>query len=443
MLGKKILFFMLFLFYASLIKTDVSWNDGSRFASVESMVERGTIAIEGSFFFNSTSDKIFYGGHFYSDKAPGMAFLAVPVYFLLSLLGVAFSSGTAAIFILNLMVAFFSAFLVFLFHDSLKHFVRIPRHRAILSISLALATGVIVYSGIFISHNVAAFFVFASFYFLLKYVKENHSVGNAVLAGVMGGLAVLVEYPSLIILLFIFAYAFFSAKSRRRLLLAPVAIVPFIIIILLYNFSVTGDAFVSPYAYLHNWEGSPFSVGEDTPSIARITLPRFFSMFFFGEVPRAEGVYVRGLFVYSPILFLSLFSLRRIKAKENILLLAALAFSLFYLSLAEVTGGCNYVNRYLIPVVPFLMIAVAANFESPSLRNLFYVLLPFSVAANLLGALVYPLACSHFPLFDAVQRVASGELPFSALNAAFGVAFILVAVVILRLTAPFQSLRYS
>src|SRR3989338_8238197 len=71
--NKKILFVLLFLFYASLVKTDVSWNDGSRFASVESMVERGTLAIDNSSFFNSTSDKIFYNGHFYSDKAPGMA----------------------------------------------------------------------------------------------------------------------------------------------------------------------------------------------------------------------------------------------------------------------------------------------------------------------------------------------------------------------------------
>ncbi len=425
--SKKVLFVLLFLFYASLVKTDVSWNDSSRFASVESVVERGTLAIGESSFFNSTSDKVFYDGRFYSDKAPGMAFLAVPIYFLLSMLGLSFSSGTAAIFFLNLIVAFFSALLVFLFHDLLRYFVRSSSHRAILSLSLALATGVVVYSGVFISHNVAAFFAFASFYFILKYVRENPSSGNAFLAGIMGGFAVLVEYTSLILLLFIFAYALLSAKNRRRLLLMPVAVVPFILVILLYNFSVTGDFFVSPYAYLHNWDGSPFSAGENVPSVARITLPRFFSMFFFGEVPRSEGIYARGLFVYSPILLLSLFSLRRMRARENILLLAAFSFSFFYLTLAEVTGGCNYVNRYLIPVVPFLMIAVAANFDSPSLRKIFYVLLPVSAAVNLLGALVYPLGCSRFPLFDAFLRVAAGELPFSWLNAAFAAAFILVA----------------
>ncbi len=431
--SKKVLFVLLFLFYASLVKTDVSWNDGSRFAAVESVVDRGTLAIGGSSFFSSTSDKIFYDGRFYSDKAPGMAFLAVPLYFVLSVLGITFSAGTAAIFVLNLMVAFFSALLVVLFHGSIKHFVRSGNCRLLLSLSLAVATGIVVYSGVFASHNVAAFFTFASFYFLLRHVKENPSAGNALLAGVMGGFAVMVEYPSLILLFFIFAYAFFSARSRRRLLLMPVAVVPFILVILLYNFSVTGDAFVSPYAYLHNWEGSPFSEGEDLPSLARVTPQRFFSMFFFGGIPRAEGTYVRGLFVYSPILLLSLFSLRRIQARENILLLAALAFSLFYLTLAEVTGGCNYLNRYLIPVVPFLMILIAKNFESPPLRKLFYVLLPFSVAASLLGALVYPFACSRFPLFDAVQRVGTGNLPFSGLNAAFGVAFILaVAFVFYR-----------
>ncbi len=425
--GKWILFIVMFLLYASLIKTDVSWNDGSRLATVESIVERGTLAIDDSSFFNSTSDRIFYNNRFYSDKAPGMAFLGVPVYFVLASFGMTFSTGTAAIFALNLVVALLSALLAVLFYDSLKYFVGSKRQRAILSFSLALATGIAVYSGVFVSPNVAAFFTFASFYFLLKYVKEKPSTANAILAGVMGGFAVLVEYTSLILLFFIFAYALLSTAKRKRIFLAPLAIAPFILAILFYNFAITENPLVSPYAYLHSWEGSPFSAGEDVPSLGRVTAPRFFSMFFFGGVPRAEGIYVRGLFVYSPILLLSLFSLRRIRAKENILLLAAAAFSFFYLTLAEVTGGCNYVNRYLIPAVPLLMIAIAANFGSLALRKIFYVLLPVSVAANLLGSLIYPFACSHFSLFDAFQRVAAGDLPFSGLNAAFAVAFILVA----------------
>src|SRR4051812_35010027 len=42
------------------------WNDGSRLAAVESLVDRGTLAIDDSVFFAGTQDKLFVRGHFYS-----------------------------------------------------------------------------------------------------------------------------------------------------------------------------------------------------------------------------------------------------------------------------------------------------------------------------------------------------------------------------------------
>src|SRR5262249_19665936 len=44
------------------------WNDGSRLAAAESLVDRGTWAIDGSAFV--TMDKLRIGGRFYSDKPP-------------------------------------------------------------------------------------------------------------------------------------------------------------------------------------------------------------------------------------------------------------------------------------------------------------------------------------------------------------------------------------
>ncbi|HET6881901.1 MAG TPA: hypothetical protein VFI31_17175 [Pirellulales bacterium] len=71
------------------------WNDGSRLATVESLVDRHTLAIDDSIFVRSaetadapnpytpgdellrlkgTQDKLFIGGHYYSDKSPLPAF---------------------------------------------------------------------------------------------------------------------------------------------------------------------------------------------------------------------------------------------------------------------------------------------------------------------------------------------------------------------------------
>jgi hypothetical protein len=74
------------------------WNDGSRLATVESLVDHGTFAIDQSIFVQvppehnpyppdepallalGTADKLWIGGHYYSDKSPLPAVLMAGVY---------------------------------------------------------------------------------------------------------------------------------------------------------------------------------------------------------------------------------------------------------------------------------------------------------------------------------------------------------------------------
>jgi hypothetical protein len=86
-----------------------SWNDGSRLASVESLVERGTFRIDQSVFLhppaehfergtppydpestllrNGTQDKLFIGGRYYSDKPPLVSVPLAGAYRVLMALG--------------------------------------------------------------------------------------------------------------------------------------------------------------------------------------------------------------------------------------------------------------------------------------------------------------------------------------------------------------------
>lgn len=76
-----------------------SWNDGSRLAAVESLVERGSLSIDNSVFvrpgdhpeqhspyppgqlrLNGTQDKLFIDGHYYSDKPPVVSYLMARAY---------------------------------------------------------------------------------------------------------------------------------------------------------------------------------------------------------------------------------------------------------------------------------------------------------------------------------------------------------------------------
>jgi hypothetical protein len=52
------------------------WNQNSRFDLLRAIVERHTLQIDA--YHENTQDKAHFAGHYYSDKAPGLVFLAVP-----------------------------------------------------------------------------------------------------------------------------------------------------------------------------------------------------------------------------------------------------------------------------------------------------------------------------------------------------------------------------
>ena len=52
------------------------WNQNSRFDLLRAIVEHRTLAIDA--YHENTGDKAYFQGHDYSDKAPGLVFLALP-----------------------------------------------------------------------------------------------------------------------------------------------------------------------------------------------------------------------------------------------------------------------------------------------------------------------------------------------------------------------------
>src|SRR5579863_1122233 len=71
-----LIFGVIFFSYAYFYEGG-GWNQNSRFDLVRAVVEQGTLRIDD--YQENTGDKAFANGHYYSDKAPGLALLAVPV----------------------------------------------------------------------------------------------------------------------------------------------------------------------------------------------------------------------------------------------------------------------------------------------------------------------------------------------------------------------------
>jgi hypothetical protein len=72
-----LLFSSLFLTYSLFLQDPYNANVVSRIAVALSIVQDGTLSIDR--FQEFTFDKAYFNNRFYSDKAPGMALLSVPL----------------------------------------------------------------------------------------------------------------------------------------------------------------------------------------------------------------------------------------------------------------------------------------------------------------------------------------------------------------------------
>src|SRR5512135_1075584 len=75
-----VLFLAFMLWWALLTKVHThSWQEESRMATVQTLVEQGTFIIDHTEF-NRTGDKVFINEHFYSDKTPLLSVAAAGAY---------------------------------------------------------------------------------------------------------------------------------------------------------------------------------------------------------------------------------------------------------------------------------------------------------------------------------------------------------------------------
>ena len=70
------LFIMLYISYCYFLQNPYNWNSVPRIALALSVIENGTLDITE--YKPATGDIAIYKGKLYSDKAPGMSFMAIP-----------------------------------------------------------------------------------------------------------------------------------------------------------------------------------------------------------------------------------------------------------------------------------------------------------------------------------------------------------------------------
>lgn len=339
------------------------WNENSRFDLVRALVDDHTLSIDR--YHRNTGDKALRDGHYYSDKAPGLSFLAAPGYALLTLLRGAFRSEhdfvvTALAVVTVLTVGVAGAATGALVYRSSRALGASPRGALVGALGLGLGTLAFPFSTMLFGHQLAACLLFGAAALALDRRRES-TRGRSAAVLALSAVSVLVEYPAAPAALLIVATELSARRpSMRRALAVLAGAVPIALLA----------------AYLTAAFGGPLRVGYAAladPSARDEMLSRgLFGLTF----PRPQVLLQlllgpdRGLLVYSPVLLLALPGYGallddgegdRALRRRALLLLAGVPtyFLLFVSSYEWWQGGAAFGSRHLVPMLPFVAVPVA------------------------------------------------------------------------------------
>ncbi len=339
-----------------------SWNDRSRLATVESLVERGSLSIDQSKVFE-TGDKILVNGRLYSDKLPMLSLWGAVIYWLLyNVVGISFSGQMwLCYWVVTLctvgLCSLFCAYLMY--HLSRDAFMMGHSWSVFMALSFVISTILLSYSVTFNAHVPAAACITGVIYLLFSMREsERISDGSLLLMGLLLGFGGSFEAPggafmSLGSTIFLVSY---RKLYRWRILLLFAGMIPPLAVHFTVNYMVFGDLLPS---YLHpeawqvgHWLRQPPENFEEKTWSSTLNYA-WHSLL--GD---------RGLFRYSPILVVGLMMLliealkptaRHRRQAMAFVFVVVLHISYHILSTTSY-GGIGYSTRYYISMIPLLFV---------------------------------------------------------------------------------------
>lgn len=322
-----------------------SANELTRWATAASLVENGSFETSWTEpLIGKNVDTARVGEKTYSNKAPGTAVLAAPLYALSRIfVGPPNASNIrTSWFVMRLFIGTLPLLLLglWLYRKGADEF----------SLATVLfATPLFLYSLLFFSHVFVAVLVY--FAFRLLYDARDAPLKNCFWAGLLSGLAVTSEFPAVFAIFVFAAGLLFTAKRERyrRLSYFILGGAPFALLLLLYNNALFGSPFSISYAH----ESFPEWAGVASQGVFGIGFPTLSNGLLLLLSPS------RGLLFYSPILILSvivLFNSReRTSLRHRIKTWAVIVSFLIMCGHGAAHGGWAMGARYLILILPLLL----------------------------------------------------------------------------------------
>ncbi|MBW2652693.1 MAG: hypothetical protein JRC57_06375 [Deltaproteobacteria bacterium] len=259
------LFFILFFVSYGYFFQGGGWNQNIRICLTRAIIHHGTFTVDRfkedskEMEFVNAGNWAFYNGHYYSNKSPGLSFLAVPSfalaeYCLKHLLPndpeqqVLFSAYFSNLCTTVLMSSLLCLLIFHVFH----HFFQMSiRDSFLLMLFYGFGTIAFSYSTTFYCHQPAAFCSFLSFVLVMHIRKDNFQKKGivALLAGFSAASAVLIEPSALFILAAVSLYLVSFKEGRRCFPSFILGGIPIGMVLGWYNFVCFGHPLASSYNY--------------------------------------------------------------------------------------------------------------------------------------------------------------------------------------------------
>jgi hypothetical protein len=400
-------------FYVVPYFPHVGANELPRVDLVKSIVEDHTLTIEKNLRrYGPTPDRAEWGGHSYSNKAPGSSFVVVPFY--AAVHAVAGEQSFAFVTWLSRVVSGVVPSLLFLWllWGFLERFAPEPEIRRLVLVAYAFGSMALTYSLLFYSHQLSAVCVGSAWIFATDVADRKRGLWALAAAGALAGAAPLVDYEAAFAVppIAVYVLAKMWRTWPRRELVRAVAIataaaaVP-IAILLLYHYTCFGSPFRTSYA------ASTDYAADHAHGLLGMTYPHaeaFWGAFFAPD---------NGLVPLDPWLLLAIpggvYLWRRgLRAEASLAAAVALVFVYFISSIAFWRAGWEVGPRYLTAMLPFLLPLVATTLaawrEKPLRAGL-------AGAAIGVGVVVYAVSAATLPSWPAIYRDPLYEVSFRVL----------------------------
>jgi hypothetical protein len=342
------------VFFFQIYPHFIPTNEHSRMLLTSAIVDDHTIIVDKAIErFGDTQDKSFFNGHYYSEKAPGISILGVPVYFLLRQLRIQ-SDPSWYLFWLRLICVTIPSICFVIFLSNFWRRMFDGHSSTVLAFVYMFGTVAFTYSLQFISHHLTAVVLFLSFSSAWNACNnEKSQLKLVVLSGFFAGAALIMEYPTVLQVGLLFLYVLFRFRLSKKTMLFIAGLLPFVLFLLLYNYAIFGTPFDSTYRH-----SMVQNVSWDVPTAKALIGLTISSS--------------RGLLFFSSILLLSipgiahLMKNNRFRLEGILILCIALSSLLFHAGMSNWPAGWSLGPRYLTPILPFLMTAIAYYLSAES-----------------------------------------------------------------------------